>query len=117
MTFEVTITKKIKLYLFYKFLFQIKKSLCALIKYGLVTFESSKNGVVAEYSLHKENILCLLRYPKYILLIKNRYGEEAEMILEEILQQGSVAPSKIILNIMNKTRDDKVCFESTVLTR
>lgn len=80
-----------------------------MIKYGIVTFEPSKNSLMAEYNLNKDSILCLLRYPQYILLIKNRYGTQAELILEEILQQGSMTPSTLILNILIKNKDDKVC--------
>lgn len=98
----------LQLYYFNFVIIQIKQSLSAMIKYGIVTFESSKSSSMAEYSLNKDSILCLLRYPKYLLLIKNRYGTEAELILEEILQQGSMTPSKLIFNILIKNKDDKV---------
>lgn len=44
-------------------------------------------------------MLLMLRYPKYINLIKKKFGDESEMIIEEILQRSYWTASEIILKV------------------
>lgn len=69
--------------------FQVKDSLCILIKYDLVTFKPNKNENLANYALNSGNVLLMLRYPKYLHHIKKLFGDESEVIIEEILQRGN----------------------------
>lgn len=48
----------------------------------------------------------MLRYPKYINLIKKKFGDESEMMVEEILQQSYSTASKIILKVMDRMKND-----------
>lgn len=77
----------------------MKESLCVLIKYRLVSFSPNKNENIANYTLNAENVLLMLRYPKYINLIKKKFDDESEMIVEEILQRGYWTASEIILKV------------------
>jgi len=44
---------------------QVKKAIAILVQHNFVEFEPSEtNANVAEYSVIRENIYCLLRYPK-----------------------------------------------------
>ncbi|KAJ8969386.1 hypothetical protein NQ314_001785 [Rhamnusium bicolor] len=78
---------------------KVKESLCILIKYRLVSFVPNKNENVANYSLDAEKVLLMLRYPKYINLIKKKFGDESEMIIEEILQRSYWTASELILKV------------------
>nr|CAH7712816.1 unnamed protein product [Callosobruchus chinensis] len=77
---------------------RIKESLAILVKYQLVTFAPNKNDSVANYTLHPNKVLLHLRYPKYINMIKKKFGDEAEVILEEILQKSYWTASEVILH-------------------
>lgn len=59
-----------------------------MIKYRLVSFKPNKNENVANYTLLADNVLLMLRYPKYLNLTKKQFGDESEMIIEEVLQRG-----------------------------
>ncbi|XP_018579458.1 DNA-directed RNA polymerase III subunit RPC3 [Anoplophora glabripennis] len=78
---------------------KVKESLCVLIKYRLVTFSPNRNENIANYTINAENVLLMLRYPKYINLIKKKFGDESEMIIEEILQRSYWTASEIILKV------------------
>lgn len=84
----------------------MKEALCVLIKYRLVTFEPNKSEVLARYTLQTDRVLLMIRYPKYISLIKKKFGKEAEMLMEEVLQRGYCTGSELIMHVYNRLRKD-----------
>ncbi|XP_076639029.1 RNA polymerase III subunit C isoform X2 [Colletes latitarsis] len=74
---------------------KIKEALCVLIKYDLITHRQTERGI--EYSLAYEKILMILRYPKYMFFVKTVCGDEAEMMLEEVLKNGYITASELIM--------------------
>ncbi|KAJ8922618.1 hypothetical protein NQ315_007650 [Exocentrus adspersus] len=92
---------------------KVKESLCVLIKYRLVFFVPNKNENIANYTFIADNVLLMLRYPKYIHLIKRKFGDESEMIVEEILQKGYWTASDVIQKVfqrLSKNVDNAVSF-------
>ncbi|CAH0560940.1 unnamed protein product [Brassicogethes aeneus] len=86
---------------------KIKESLCILIKYNLVTFVTNKNENLANYTLKPDRILLMLRYPKYNNLIKKKFGDESEMIIEEVLQRGYWTASELILKVIERLKKNE----------
>ncbi|CAH0719198.1 unnamed protein product, partial [Brenthis ino] len=84
---------------------QVVESLRTLLKFDLASFEA--NDVIVNYKLNPDNILLLIRYPRYLLQMKSKYGSEAEMIVEELLQQASCTATVLLVTVMNKYKDDK----------
>lgn len=81
--------------------------MCVLIKYQLVEFSrNSRNENTANYKINPDVILLMLRYPKYINLIKRKFGEIAETLLEETLQNGYATASELIVQTADKLRKD-----------
>lgn len=78
-----------------------------LIKYRLVCFKPNKSEVLALYTLQTDRVLLMIRYPKYISLIKKKFGEEAEMLMEEVLQRGYCSGSELILHVYNRMQKDQ----------
>ncbi|CAL7945226.1 unnamed protein product [Xylocopa violacea] len=74
---------------------KIKEALCVLIKYGFVIHNQTERGV--EYSLVYERIIMILRYPRYMFFVKTVCGDEAEMMLEEVLKNGYITASEVII--------------------
>ncbi|GBP64016.1 DNA-directed RNA polymerase III subunit RPC3 [Eumeta japonica] len=83
---------------------QVIESLRALLKYDLASFEPSHIETIPNYKLNSDNVILLLRY---LLQIKTKFGSEAELIVEELLQNGSARATQLLLNIANKYKDDK----------
>lgn len=48
----------------------------------------------------------MLRYAKYIKLIKTKFGEEAEILVEELLLKGSATASELILKTASRLKDN-----------
>lgn len=103
---------------------QIKEAICVLIKYGFVDY--NENEKFNEYTIFHDRIIMILRYPRYVknkrlltnfypfpltdlsdflrymYLVKSLHGDEAEMMLEELLRQGFETASKIIVKTFQK---------------
>ncbi|KAJ8720742.1 hypothetical protein PYW08_006207 [Mythimna loreyi] len=86
---------------------QVIESLRTLLKFDLATFEPSANEVIADYKLIPDNVLLLIRYPRYLLQIKSKYGSEAELLVEELLQQATCTATVLLFTIAMKYKDDK----------
>lgn len=74
---------------------KIKEALCVLIKYDLVTHRQTERGI--EYSLAYERLITIFRYPRYMFFVKTVCGDEAEMMLEEVLKNGYITASELII--------------------
>ncbi|XP_044728102.1 DNA-directed RNA polymerase III subunit RPC3 [Chrysoperla carnea] len=94
-----------------------KISLCFLIKYGLVNFEPGRTPSTANYYLIHEKLLHLLRYSRYIAIIKKKYGNIAEVTLENILCHGIVRASDTILAIAKRLQQQNDEEETVDLSR
>lgn len=79
----------------------VKKCLVTLIKHNFVTFETNPKGFV-EYDIDVDEVLSLLRYPKYIYVSKILLGDEAEIMVEELLKHGVMAMSQLIQLAANR---------------
>lgn len=84
----------------------MKEALCILIKYRLVTFTPNRNENVANYTLQHERILLMLRYAKYINLIKKKFGTECEIMMEELLHRSYWTASELIIKSIEKLKKD-----------
>ncbi|CAH1408279.1 unnamed protein product [Nezara viridula] len=81
----------------------VKKVLSIFIQYGFVTFDSNKIGI-AEYVLQPEKILLLLRYPRYLSLINEKYGDSSRHLIEVVLKFGRLTATKTILQAWIKLK-------------
>ncbi|XP_037303567.1 uncharacterized protein LOC115449680 isoform X2 [Manduca sexta] len=86
---------------------QVVECLRTLLKYDLASFEASNNVLIADYKLLPDNVLLLIRYPRYLLQMKSKYGTEAELLVEELLQEGSCTATVLLVSIALKYKDDK----------
>lgn len=46
--------------------------------------------------------MLMLRYPKYINMIKKRFDDESEIMVEELLQRGYWTASELLLKVQNR---------------
>lgn len=83
------------------------ESLRTLLKFDIAAFEPSANESIADYKLLPENVLLLIRYPRYLLQMKSKYGSEAELLIEELLQQATCTATVLLFTIATKYKDDK----------
>ncbi|KAJ3056234.1 DNA-directed RNA polymerase III subunit RPC3 [Rhizophlyctis rosea] len=70
----------------------VRESLFVLLQHNLVTFWEHTEGsrLVPYYQLEVQNVLMLDRYPTYIKVVMDQYGEEAADIVAETLRQGRI---------------------------
>ncbi|XP_059196039.1 DNA-directed RNA polymerase III subunit RPC3 [Centropristis striata] len=82
----------------------VKKSLCVLVQHGACVFSSGRKGPgsPAEYQTGCEQILRILRYPRYIYTAKTLYGDTGELIIEELLQRGHMTMSGTVKTVADR---------------
>nr|SVE75085.1 EOG090X04YD [Daphnia dolichocephala] len=86
--------------------FKVKKALVVMIQHNLVKFEASeRSNNIAEYSIIHHNVYCLLRYPKYLYMIKRIYGTSEEILLEILLNLGQASASNVIFQSANRLKE------------
>ncbi|XKL62031.1 hypothetical protein PGB90_001864 [Kerria lacca] len=78
----------------------VKQALSILINFNFVEYRSLENNRGnCEYFLKSENIIHIHRYSKFILIIRNKYGKEAEFIIRELLCSGRMTLYNVILKV------------------
>ncbi|KAH8417685.1 hypothetical protein KR222_004422 [Zaprionus bogoriensis] len=92
---------------------EVGLALAVLIKYRLVTFEASKNNpFLAEYALRREDVICLLRYSRYIHLVQTKYGNVGASIAEELLNSGAETATGVLLKCLSDGENKAESAES-----
>ncbi|EGI65510.1 PREDICTED: DNA-directed RNA polymerase III subunit RPC3 [Acromyrmex echinatior] len=76
---------------------KIKEGLSVLIKFGFVTYHKNEDNLHVEYTIHQNKIIMILRYPRYILFAKTYCGDEGEIMFEEVLKNGYITASEVII--------------------
>lgn len=86
----------------------VTHALAVLLKFRLARFQPSKNELYAEYVLLRDNVLLILRYPRYVHLVntKLKNGEAAASIVEELLRSGSQTAHRLLARVC----DDRTQF-------
>ncbi|XP_044063227.1 DNA-directed RNA polymerase III subunit RPC3 [Siniperca chuatsi] len=82
----------------------VKKSLCVLAQHGVCVFSSGRKGIGSptEYRTSCNQILRILRYPRYIYTAKTLYGDTGELIIEELLQRGDMTMSSTVKTVADR---------------
>lgn len=89
----------------------VRNSLIILLQNMLITFEEvkKKNFIEIQYTINLNNILNYIRFPKILYFINARYGENAVLIFEEIMQCGILSAKQCIEQVQFKLKNlDKV---------
>ncbi|XP_076227355.1 RNA polymerase III subunit C isoform X2 [Nomia melanderi] len=91
---------------------KIKEALCVLIKYDIVTPRQTDRGM--EYSLIYERVIMILRYSRYMFFVKTVCGDEAEMMLEEVLKNGYITASEVIVKTYKRIEQSPSNLQGSV---
>ncbi|GJQ77410.1 hypothetical protein Trydic_g20809 [Trypoxylus dichotomus] len=89
---------------------KVKEVLSVLLKYSLLSIKRPYN--INLYLLECNRVLWMLRYPTYIKLIKRKFGGEAEVLLEEILQKGYVSEDDLLSTTLERLK--KISITTTL---
>ena len=76
---------------------QVRAALGVLTQHGMVTFEDTRKPGTLDYTIQMDTILSFLRHPKFLYLVKASHGDEAEVMVEEIIKSGSDTETNILL--------------------
>ncbi|XP_057308566.1 DNA-directed RNA polymerase III subunit RPC3-like isoform X1 [Hydractinia symbiolongicarpus] len=85
---------------------EIKKSLSILVHHELVAYTKNKNGVT-EYQARLDHILRRKRYQKYVYCAKSKFGDVAELVIENLLLNGCDTLSRVSKNVAERLESDE----------
>ncbi|GAB0090570.1 DNA-directed RNA polymerase III subunit RPC3 [Sergentomyia squamirostris] len=75
---------------------EVSQALAVLLKFRLAKFEMNQGKTFADYSLIPENVLLIVRYPRYIYYMQSKHGHIAALLVEELLRAGCETASNLI---------------------
>ena len=82
---------------------QVKEALAVLIIQNMASFRvNEKAGGIAEYSCIIGNVISRIRFEKYILCVKKKHGDVAELIMHELLLHGQTSVNQIVDSVIEK---------------
>eukprot|EP00090_Calanus_glacialis_P001232 TRINITY_DN10858_c0_g1_i1.p1 TRINITY_DN10858_c0_g1~~TRINITY_DN10858_c0_g1_i1.p1 ORF type:complete len:520 (+),score=189.65 TRINITY_DN10858_c0_g1_i1:34-1593(+) len=88
---------------------EVRAALGVLVQNRMVTFDDKRKPGTVDYYIQMDNIISYLRYPKFLYLVKTTYGDEAEIMVEEIIKSGSESATNVLFKTskrLNETLDD-----------
>jgi len=81
----------------------VKEALAILIMQNMANFRiNEKAGGITEYSCIIDNIISRIRFEKYILCVKKRHGDIAELIMNELLLHGQTTVNQVVDSVIEK---------------
>ena len=83
---------------------KIKKAICVLIQQNLVKFQKNAKGQIS-YNAQISNILTIHQYAKLTNCAKEIFGNESELIIEELLHHGSMTMSAVVATVTGRLLD------------
>lgn len=86
----------------------IQESLIVLLQFNFVSAICNVHSVQVEYKLNMDNILKILRYPKYLSIIKRKFSNDHRELVQTLLCLGRAPLSKVIsecIKMHNKSDD------------
>jgi hypothetical protein len=84
----------------------VRNSLIILLQNKLTTFEEvkKKDFIEFQYSINLEHVLNFIRFPKILYFINSKFGENAVLICEEIMQFGILSANQCIEQVQFKLK-------------
>ncbi|XP_032674570.1 DNA-directed RNA polymerase III subunit RPC3 isoform X2 [Odontomachus brunneus] len=80
--------------------------------HGFVTFHVHQRTTL--YTIDYKKIIALLRYPRYIFLVRTCCGNESQIMLEEILKHGYIKASDLIIKTYRRIQESPSSEEPSI---
>lgn len=83
----------------------VKESLKALIQHNLVEYQTNSREQI-EYELKSDNVIAMLRYPRYVLVgsyVDSKFGE---CLVDEMLKNGKMLLDDLMGNLVKRLSED-----------
>lgn len=84
----------------------IQETLVVLLQFGFVSAVCNVHSVQVEYKLNMDNVLAVLRYPRYLSTVKRKFSSDHAQLVETSLFLGRAPVSRIVgecVRMQNKT--------------
>ena len=75
---------------------QVRAALAVLLQHNMVTCSDKRKPGVMDYTIQMDKIIAYLRNPSILHLVKTSQGDEAEIIVEEMIKSGANTETKIL---------------------
>lgn len=96
----------------------IQEVLIVLLQFNFVSAICNIHSVQIEYKINMDNILLMLRYPKFLSTVKRKFSNEHRQLVQTLLCLGRAPLSKIVsecIKMQNKSDDAyNSCWEKAL---
>ena len=75
---------------------KISEALIVLIHHNLVSFQECPRSGRVIYNISEDRVLSMIKFPRYLILCKTLFGDEGELIVEELFKLGQASLSTIM---------------------
>lgn len=76
---------------------EVSHALASLTRFRLVKFTPSANGNLVEYLIKPDKVYLLVRYAKYVQYVREKFGELAGLLINELQRVGSEIATNLII--------------------
>ena len=91
---------------------KLSQALIILIKHNLVTLSRNTDDEQIRYTFHAEHALNMIRFPRFIVLAKTLYGDEGEILIDELLFHGQESASIVIYRAGKRLGLSRISLQS-----
>ncbi len=84
-----------------------RDALVVLIQRNLVSFSECPRSGRMIYTLKEDRALSLVKYPRFLVLCKTLFGDEGELIVEEVFKTGQESASMVLFRAAKRLKLSK----------
>jgi len=84
---------------------QVKTALSVLVQHNMVTCSDKRKPGTMDYTIQMEMIISYIRNPRILHLVKTTHGDEAEIMVEEIIKSGYESETNILFRTAKRLQE------------
>ena len=78
--------------------------LAVLINHNIVKFQECPRTGKVIYYLKEDRVIALIKFPRYLILTKTLFGDEAELLVEEMFKLGQCSMTSVIFKAAKRLK-------------
>jgi len=84
---------------------QVRAALAILLQHNMVTCSDKRKPGTMDYTIQMDKIIAYLRNPSVLYLVKTTQGDEAEIIVEEMIKSGADTETNILFKTAKRLQE------------
>lgn len=90
---------------------QVRNSLIVLVQHNLVVPDNVKTSELSKYRLDVDEILCRIRFPQFLELVRHKLGTVAQKVMFAVMKNGKATLNHIVDKSGGQKSKEKILVE------